>query len=86
MSETAVMNPSLKQLLDRMVAARQLSSVDSASLLSAKAAIKSEEEVLRWLAAEYGLTYTTLEDVEPDRQLLCFVSRPHFAEERITPA
>ena len=67
------MDPSLKQLLDRMVAARQLSSIDAESVALVAPAVKTEEDVLRWLANEYGLAYTTLEDLEPDRQLLsCF--------------
>src|ERR1044071_4187108 len=70
MSEKAVMDPSLKQLLDRMVAARQLSSIDAESVAQVAPAVKTEEDILRWLAAEYGLAYTTLEDLEPDRQLL----------------
>jgi hypothetical protein len=38
---------------------------------------KREEDVLRWLAKEYGLTrsYTTLDDVEPDRELLSLFPR-----------
>src|SRR5258707_14806779 len=31
---------------------------------------ETEEEVLKWLAAEYGLGYTALENIEPDRGLL----------------
>jgi type II secretion system protein E len=70
MSEKAVMDASLKQLLDRMVTARQLSSIDADALGRVAPAVKTEEDVLRWLANEYGLAYTTLEDLEPDRQLL----------------
>jgi len=62
-------------LLDRMVAARQLSAMDADSLrrLSASGrgpAAGNEEEVLRWLAAEYRLDFTPLDDVEPDKQVL----------------
>jgi len=59
-----------QQLLEGMIAARQLSSIDAETLRHAKTAVKTEDEVLRWLASEYGLGYTTLDDVEPDRQLL----------------
>ena len=64
------MDSALKQLLDRMVVARQLSSIDAEALARVAPAVKTEEDVLRWLANEYGLAYTTLEDLEPDRQLL----------------
>ena len=63
MSETAIQNEA--QLLDRMVAARQLSAIDAKMLAVAKPPMHSEEDVLRWLAQEYGLTFTTLDDVDP---------------------
>src|SRR6516162_4237897 len=85
MSEIAANDPSLKQLLDRMVAARQLSSIDAASLLRVKTAVKTEEDVLRWLAAEYGLGYTTLQDVEPDRQLLSLFPARILLKEELLP-
>ena len=80
MSEVKAQDSSLKQLLDRMVAAKQLSSIDAETLArqdrsELKTSLQSEEDVLRWLAKEYGLAYTTLEDVEPDRQLLSFFPR-----------
>lgn len=85
MNEMAATDPSLKQLLDRMVVARQLSSIDAASLLRVKSAVKSEEDVLRWLAAEYGLGYTTLDDVEPDRQLLSLFPARILLKEELLP-
>jgi general secretion pathway protein E/type IV pilus assembly protein PilB len=85
MSEVANADASLKQLLDRMVAARQLSSTDAAALARVKPAMQTEEEVLRWLAAEYGLTYTTLEDVEPDRQLLSLFPARILLKEELLP-
>src|SRR6185312_957979 len=85
MSEKAVMDSSLKQLLDRMVAARQLSSIDAQALTSIAPAVKSEEDVLRWLANEYGLSYTTLEDLEPDRQLLSLFPARILLKEELLP-
>lgn len=85
MSEIAVMDSSLKQLLDRMVASRQLSSTDADFLLRAKSAVKTEEDVLRWLATEYGLTYTTLEDLDPDRQLLSLFPARILLKEELLP-
>jgi general secretion pathway protein E/type IV pilus assembly protein PilB len=85
MSETAAIDSSVKQLLDRMVAARQLSSTDADSLARVKPAVKTEEDVLRWLAAEYGLAYTTLEDLEPDRQLLSLFPARILLKEELLP-
>ena len=85
MSESAVTDSSVKQLLDRMVASRQLSSIDAGALLRVKPAVQSEEDVLRWLATEYGLTYTTLEDVEPDRQLLSLFPARILLKEELLP-
>jgi len=85
MSESAVIDSGLKQLLDRMVANRQLSSIDAASLLRGKPPVKSEEDVLRWLATEYGLTFTTLEDVDPDRQLLSLFPARILLKEELLP-
>src|ERR1041384_1900490 len=75
MNDIEVQHSSLKQLLERMVAAKQLSIMDAETLAQqcrpgAKPPLQSEEEILRWLAKEYDVGYTSLEDVEPDRQLL----------------
>ncbi len=72
-----------KQLLARMTASRQLSSLDAAAL--AKQVLHSEEEVLRWLAREYDLGYTTLEDIEPDRQLLSLFPARILLKEELLP-
>ncbi len=68
-----------------MVASRQLSSLDADALLRAQPNVASEEEVLRWLATEYGLGYTTLEDVEPDRQLLSLFPARILLKEELLP-
>ncbi len=72
-----------RQLLERMIASRQLSSLDALAL--AKLNLASEEEILRWLATEYGLGYTTLEDVEPDRQLLSLFPARILLKEELLP-
>ncbi len=74
-----------RQLLDRMIADRQLSSIDAKALAAAKVPVKSEEDVLRWLAGEYGLTFTTLDDVEPDRQLLSLFPARILLKEELLP-
>jgi general secretion pathway protein E/type IV pilus assembly protein PilB len=83
MAATPVQDSPTKQLLERMVASRQLSSLDAAVL--AKLNLASEEEILRWLAGEYGLGYTTLEDVEPDRQLLSLFPARILLKEELLP-
>src|SRR3569833_4137995 len=85
MSEKAVMDAALKQLLDRMVTARQLSSIDAEALARVAPAVKTEEDVLQWLANEYGLAYTTLEDLEPDRQLLSLFPARILLKEELLP-
>src|SRR5579862_2616332 len=85
MNEVAVIDSALKQLLDRMVAARQLSSTDAECLTRVTPAVKTEEDVLRWLATEYGLAYTTLEDLEPDRQLLSLFPARILLKEELLP-
>src|SRR6185312_1573288 len=83
MAATPVQEPVTKQLLERMIASRQLSSFDTDAL--AKLNLQSEDEILRWLATEYGLGYTTLEDVEPDRQLLSLFPARILLKEELLP-
>jgi type II secretion system protein E len=85
MVETAEQNSPLKQLLERMVASRQLSSVDAEALFRAHPQAQGEEEILRWLAQEYGLPYTTLDDVDPDRQLLSLFPARILLKEELLP-
>ena len=85
MPAPTVQDSSTKQLLERMVASRQLSSLDADALRQAKPHVASEEEVLRWLATEYGLGYTTLEDVDPDRQLLSLFPARILLKEELLP-
>ena len=85
MSEPFAQEPSSKQLLERMVAEKQLSPTDAEALTRAKFAGQSEEDVLQWLAKEYGLAYTTLEDIEPDRQLLSLFPARLLLKEQLLP-
>jgi general secretion pathway protein E/type IV pilus assembly protein PilB len=75
----------LKQLLERMVAGKQLSSIDAKTLATGKPPVQSEEEILRWLAEEYGLAFTTLDDVELDRQLLSLFPARILLKEELLP-
>ena len=77
-----------KALLDRMVEAKQLSAVDAAAAqrLSASGTMAvTEEAVLRWLAKEYELTFTPLDDVQPDRQLLSLFPARVLLKEQLLP-
>ncbi len=63
------------ELLDNMIQLRQLSPSDAKALYQQRngagvSDLQSEADVLRWLADEYGLGFTDLEDIDPDRQLL----------------
>jgi type II secretion system protein E len=85
MNETANPVAPLKELLERMVAAKQLSAIDAAVLAKTRPAMEREEDVLRWLANEYGVDYTTLDDVEPDRQLLSLFPARILLKEELLP-
>jgi type II secretion system protein E len=85
MSEIVASDSSLKQLLERMVASRQLSSIDADLLVQSKSKVATEEDILRWLAHEYGLTFTTLDDVDPDRQLLSLFPARILLKEELLP-
>ena len=66
-------NGDLPELLDRMIAAKQLTATDARSFLASPrtgAAALTEENVLRWLAREYGVGFVTLDELEPDKQVL----------------
>jgi type II secretion system protein E len=73
-------------LLKRMLEGRQLSAMDAELLgrlmAEGKAQADTEEQVLQWLALEYGLVYTPLEGVAPERSLLArFPARVLLKEE-----
>ncbi|MGA1235919.1 MAG: GspE/PulE family protein [Limisphaerales bacterium] len=61
-------------LIGRMLANYQLSPPDADQLQSLQqnraGEFETEEAVLKWLAAEYGLPFTPLDNVQPERQLL----------------
>jgi len=85
MNETVTPEASLKQLLERMVASRQLSSIDADLLVHSKTQVQTEEDILRWLAHEYGLAFTNLDDVDPDRQLLSLFPARILLKEELLP-
>ena len=70
------------ELLDRMVAAGSFSAGDAAELArQSNVSLQSEDDILRWLAGEYDVSFTALDDIEPDRQLLSFPARILLKEE-----
>jgi general secretion pathway protein E/type IV pilus assembly protein PilB len=74
-SESAGINEAataFSELLEAMIAARQLTAADARSFLAQKPADEpiTEERVLRWLAGEYGVGFATLDELEPDKQIL----------------
>jgi type II secretion system protein E len=87
MPETSTPSSALNQLLDKMVAAKQLSAIDAKDLARHQKPGEngSEEDILRWLAKEYGLSFTTLDDIEPDRQLLSLFPARILLKEELLP-
>jgi len=79
----------LPELLDRMVAARQLSPGDARLLAgnptAAGTPLRCEEDVLRWLAREYDLPFTALDDVEPDKEVLSLFPARLLLKEELLP-
>ncbi|MDX9754403.1 MAG: GspE/PulE family protein [bacterium] len=80
----------MNDLLNQMVENKQLSDVD-ARVLQARidqapsVGIQTEDEVLAWLAAEYGLSHTTLDETVPDRQLLSLFPARILLKEELLP-
>ncbi len=77
----------LSQLVARMVADRQLSAADALAMSARPAAAPdgSEAAVLRWLAAEYELPFSDLEDVDPDKQVLSLFPARILLKEELLP-
>ena len=78
--------PQLNELLTKMVAEKQLSASDARSLTRhGSAAVRTEEDVLRWLAKEYGLDFTTLDDLEPDKEVLSLFPARILLKDELLP-
>jgi general secretion pathway protein E/type IV pilus assembly protein PilB len=90
MNQTANQEADIKPLLEKMVGAKQLSAIDAQALLrqaqsDAVNGVQTEADVLRWLAGEYDLSFTTLEEVDPDRQLLSLFPARILLKEELLP-
>jgi len=92
-----LMNPAesatspLRELLEKMVATRQLSPGDAQALARQAASgggdapVRSEEDVLRWLAKEYDLAFTALDDVEPDKEVISLFPARVLLKDELLP-
>ncbi|HOE63754.1 MAG TPA: GspE/PulE family protein [Candidatus Sumerlaeota bacterium] len=61
------------ELFENMIKAEQVSRRDVDLFIAGWNGSEKqpdEEDVLRWLAAEYGIRFSELQDIEPDRELL----------------
>jgi len=90
MAQSESQTSALPELLDKMVADRQLSAPDAQSLArlvqgGSSALIRSEEDVLRWLAKEYDVTFNLLEGVDPDKQVLSLFPARILLKEGLLP-
>ena len=72
-----------------MVERQQLSTMDAEALAEQRirlgTAAETEEQVLQWLAGEYGLGFTMLENIDPDRGLLSRFSPRILLKEELLP-
>ena len=91
MNETETPGSDLKLLLDRMVEGRQLSSDLTRrpwrgfGRPGSPAPVQTEDDILRWLAKEYAVGYSTLDNVEPDRELLSLFPARVLLKEELLP-
>ncbi len=88
--EAKAVGSPFQALLDRMVLAKQLSPVDAEALLrekkhGARIKLESEEDVLRWLAKEYDVVFSSLDDIEPDKQVLSLFPARLLVKDELLP-
>jgi type II secretory ATPase GspE/PulE/Tfp pilus assembly ATPase PilB-like protein len=88
-ASTLAVTDASQSLLASMVERDQLSAMDAEALArqvaSGEARADSEEEILQWLAGEYSLGYTSLDNIEPDRALLSQFSARALLREELLP-
>ncbi len=78
------------ELLERMVAGRQLARSDADALgrhegLHGDAALLTEDDVLRWVASEYGVPFSPLDSIEPDKQVLSLFPARILLKDELLP-
>jgi type II secretion system protein E len=74
----------MNELLQKMIDAKQLSVIDAESI-SRNGVPQTEEGVLRWLAGEYDLEFTTLDEIDLDRQVLSLFPARVLLKEELLP-
>ena len=90
MSSIAANETALPELLVRMIAAKQLSASDARVLATEQSRLGqgaelTEDAVLRWLAKEYDVAYSSLEDVEPDKEVLSLFPARLLLKDELLP-
>jgi type II secretion system protein E len=88
MPNTNASPSNLSGLLEKMVADRKLSASDAKSLereARANSKLQAEDDVLRWLAGEYGVSFSTLEGVQPDKEVLLLFPARILLKEELLP-
>jgi type II secretory ATPase GspE/PulE/Tfp pilus assembly ATPase PilB-like protein len=72
-----------------MAESHQLSAMDAEELTrlrdKGEVRVDTEEEALQWLAGEYGLKYTTLENAEPEAEVLAKFPARILLKEELLP-
>ncbi len=71
-----------------MISARQLSAADAEVFARSGAVshgVPTEDAVLRWLAQEYGVGFTALDEIEPDKQVLSLFPARLLLKEELLP-
>jgi len=84
MSQLTIADGATRELLERMLADRQLSALDAQAFAKSGGAA-TEDAVLRWLAKEYDVPFTALDTIEPDRQVLSLFPARVLLKEQLLP-
>jgi type II secretion system protein E len=87
---TPAQTPDTKALLEALVKRKQLSALDAAAWENYARSgghplDASEDNVLKWLAQEYDLSFTTLDEVAPDKELLSLFPARVLLKEELLP-
>jgi general secretion pathway protein E/type IV pilus assembly protein PilB len=88
MNEAGSNHATRPELIGRMIAARQLSDEDARLLMElspGSGPAATEESILRWLAVEYNVPFTSLEDVEPDKEVLSLFPARLLLKDELLP-
>ncbi|MBM3871368.1 MAG: type II/IV secretion system protein [Verrucomicrobia bacterium] len=84
MSQLTIADGATRELLERMLADRQLSVLD-AQVFAKSGGAATEDAVLRWLAKEYDVPFNALDTIEPDRQVLSLFPARVLLKEQLLP-